>query len=56
MSRSFSFEVGEFYHCYGRGTEKRKIFLDKKDHQRFIALLYVCKENPSNYAKNKEDI
>src|SRR3989338_5254383 len=42
MSRSFSFEVGEYYHCYSRGTEKRNIFLNKKDYERFIALLFAC--------------
>ena len=33
---------GEFYHVYNRGTEKRKIFLSAKDHQRFLFLLYLC--------------
>ena len=42
MSRTFSFAPGEYYHCYSRGTEKRKIFLTKKDYERFIALLFVC--------------
>lgn len=32
----------EFYHIYNRGTEKRKIFLDKKDYDRFVSLLYAC--------------
>jgi len=42
MSRNFNFEIKEYYHCYGRGTDKRKVFLSKKDYQRFIALLFVC--------------
>ena len=42
MSRTFIFAPGEYYHCYSRGTEKRKIFLNKKDHERFIALLFAC--------------
>src|SRR3989344_7294962 len=42
MSRNFSFSTGEYYHCYSRGTEKRKIFLSRKDYERFIALLFVC--------------
>lgn len=42
MSRSIIFSPEEYYHCYCRGTEKRKIFLDKKDYERFIALLFVC--------------
>lgn len=55
MSRSLIFSPEEYYHCYGRGTEKRKIFLDKKDYKRFIQLLYICNsKNPihlSNYQK-----
>src|SRR3989344_399621 len=42
MSRNFSFAPGEYYHCYSRGVEKRKIFLVKKDYKRFLALLFVA--------------
>ncbi|MEI7810641.1 MAG: transposase [bacterium] len=42
MSRSIIFAPDEFYHCYDRGTEKRKIFLNKIDYERFLALLFVC--------------
>jgi len=42
MSRNVIFSPQEYYHCYDRGTEKRKIFLDKKDHERFTHLLFVC--------------
>lgn len=42
MSRKFQFSIGEKYHIYGRGNDKRTIFLDNRDYVRFIALLYVC--------------
>ena len=42
MSRQFSFSPGEFYHLYNRGTEKRSIFQNTRDRQRFLALLYAC--------------
>ena len=42
MSRPMTFAPGEYYHLYNRGTDKRKIFLDKADHERFISLLYLC--------------
>ena len=42
MTRNFLFSIGEYYHCYSRGTEKRRIFLSKKDYERFVALLFVC--------------
>jgi putative transposase len=45
--RKGSFAPGEFYHVYNRGTEKRIVFLDDTDYQRFLALLYVC--NGTNY-------
>lgn len=41
MSRNLIFSEGEYYHCYGRGNEKRKIYLNKKDYERFLQLLFV---------------
>jgi putative transposase len=32
---------GEFYHVYNRGTDKRLMFRDNTDYQRFIKLLYI---------------
>lgn len=32
----------EFYHCYNRGTDKRTIFFDRADYERFLELLYLC--------------
>src|SRR4051812_26566615 len=34
--------VGEWYHCYNRGVDKRVIFLDDSDYKRFLALMYIC--------------
>src|SRR5665811_1016155 len=42
MSRNISIAPGEFYHLYNRGTEKRDIFTDRADRERFLALLYLC--------------
>lgn len=41
------FAPGEFYHLYNRGTEKRKIFLDKQDYQHFLFLMYICNTTQS---------
>ena len=38
MRRSFT--TNEFYHIFDRGVDKRKIFLDKRDHIRFVHDLY----------------
>jgi len=42
MSRKFQFAIGEFYHIYNRGTDKRIIFLDDNDRKRFYYLLFLC--------------
>ncbi len=33
---------GEIYHIYNRGTDKRLIFMDDSDRDRFIELLFFC--------------
>lgn len=45
--RKVPFIVGEYYHIYNRGTDKRALFLDNYDYNRFLALLYIC--NNSDY-------
>jgi len=42
MLRKHIFSIGEYYHLYNRGTDKRKLFLDIHDYHRFIMLLYLC--------------
>lgn len=36
MNRLFNFAPGEYYHIYNRGVDKRNIFLDSLDYERFI--------------------
>lgn len=40
--REINFVEGEYYHIYNRGNSKQKIFLDNKDRERFLKLLYLC--------------
>lgn len=42
MQRQHAFSIGEYYHLYNRGVEKRDIFIDKKDWARFHKLLYLA--------------
>ncbi len=42
MARRMSFEFGEWYHCYNRGVDKRKIFENEPDANRFLMLLYLA--------------
>ena len=41
MERKDSFIVGEIYHIYNRGVDKRNIFQDRNDRDRFRDRLYV---------------
>lgn len=47
MERGTPFEDGEIYHLYTRGVEKRTVFLDKNDYERFVALLFACNNTES---------
>lgn len=47
MSRKTEFVIGEYYHIYNRGVEKRQIFMDDKDRFRFLHDLYEF--NDKNY-------
>ncbi len=42
MQRHIEFSEDEYYHAYNRGVEKRDIFLDDSDRERFLMLLYLC--------------
>src|SRR3989338_10356573 len=42
MQRKDPFVVGECYHVYNRGIDKRVIFKSIYDYQRFIMLLYIA--------------
>jgi putative transposase len=46
------FAPNEFFHSYNRGVEKRKIFLNQKDIDRFLMLLYVCNSKESIHLSN----
>lgn len=41
MNRRIQFAPGEYYHLYNRGVEKREIFTDDADRERFLTLLYL---------------
>jgi len=42
MFRKVPLVENEYYHLYNRGNNKRTIFLDNEDRDRFIKLLYLC--------------
>ncbi len=42
MSRNFNIALDEYYHLYNRGADKRRIFVDSNNKERFLKLLLVC--------------
>lgn len=51
--RKINFVEGEYYHIYNRGNSKQKIFLDDKDRERFLKLLYLCNSDKQiNFRKD----
>ncbi|MFA6463476.1 MAG: transposase [Candidatus Paceibacterota bacterium] len=41
MSRNMIFAEDEYYHFYNRGVDKRIIFQDERDYERFLSLLFL---------------
>lgn len=50
--RSIQLIEGEFYHVYNRGTDKRVLFRDGTDRQRFLKLLYISNSVESINVRN----
>ena len=44
MKRKVAISVGEYYHIYNRGVEKRDVFVDGGDYRRFMLLLNIFNE------------
>lgn len=45
--REIKFGIDEYYHIYNRGVDKRIIFIDDRDYERFLCLMFM-----SNSRKN----
>ena len=43
--RNIKISVGEFYHIYNRGVDKRITFKDRVDYERFLASLFLFNSN-----------
>lgn len=50
--RTAIFVPGEWYHCYNRGVEKRTIFHDIKDYERFLMSIYSCNSTTPIHISN----
>jgi putative transposase len=38
------FGIGEWYHCFNRGVDKRIIFSEESDYRRFLLLLFIAND------------
>src|SRR3989344_3359496 len=52
MERKIKFVEGEYFHLFTRGVEKRKIFLDRKGYERFLALMYILNQEDHFHVSN----
>lgn len=52
MSRNIDLSINEFYHLYNRGTDKRRVFMDIEDYERFISLLYLANNTTPVHISN----
>lgn len=50
--RPTAFAPGEFFHCFTRGVDKRQIFMDERDCERFQMLLYTCNSSRPIHISN----
>lgn len=52
MATKNSFAIDEWYHCFNRGVDKRAIFDNENDANRFLMLLYLCNGSQPVYLYN----
>ena len=57
--RRTPFAPGEWYHCYSRGVDKRKVFETRQDYERFLQALYLSNDKEptqrSNFQKHPHE-
>ena len=56
MGRKYPIAENEFYHVYNRGTDRRTIFLDEHDKERFVKLLYLANSEGPVVMENLENL
>lgn len=52
MPNRLPFAPDEWYHCYSRGVDKRNVFENKNDYERFLQLLYLVNSERSIHRSN----
>lgn len=44
MANRQPIQIGEWYHCYNRGVDKRKVFSNRRDYERMLLQMYFARE------------
>ncbi|MEI6420010.1 MAG: transposase [bacterium] len=50
--RTLEFCTGEYYHIYNRGVDKRDVFLDFLDYERFVSMLCLSNSKDTYYIRD----
>lgn len=53
--RPVPFQIDEWFHCYNRGIDKRDVFDDEHDSERFLQLLYLVNDVGGRQRSNISD-
>ena len=56
MANREPIEVDEWYHCFNRGVDKRKVFLEERDYERLLLLMYLGKTGRPIQLFNENEI
>lgn len=52
MPNRIPFAINEWYHCYNRGVDKREIFENKRDYERFLLGMFVGNSETAVHISN----
>ena len=55
MANRKPIEVDEWYHCYNRGVDKRKVFLEERDYERLLLHMFLGKRSRPIQLFNEND-
>lgn len=55
MANRAPIAINEWYHCYNRGVDKRKIFQTKNDYERFLLLMYIGNSGKQAHVANLKE-
>lgn len=55
MANRVPLAVGEWYHCFTRGVDKRKTFQYARDYERFMQILYLANSTTVLHRSNLKD-